>query len=86
MLCKVYKHLCVCPSGPTRLTQKKGGKAVSGLKGICLRVVQTQAILFLKSMSESGGSDIERYSEIALNSVSDATLSDINFRNKVTLV
>ena len=25
-----------------------------------LRVVQTQAILFLKSMSERGGSDIER--------------------------
>ena len=26
-----------------------------------LRVVKTQAILFLKSMSERGGSDIERF-------------------------
>ena len=32
----------------------------SQLKAIPLRVVQTQAILFLKSVSEKGGSDIER--------------------------
>ena len=60
-----------------------------------LRIVRTQAILFLKSMSERGGSDIVRHSTIVLESVwkfiikfqrgymSDPSLSDIDFNNKM---
>ena len=66
-----------------------------------LRVVQTQTILFLKSMSERGGSDTERFWNFFLErpksfedgviliqsrSMSDPTLSDINFKNKMALV
>ena len=69
-----------------------------------LRVVQTQAILFLKSMSEWDGSDIERLRnwmmnfsidsipiedeviQIQFRSMSDPTLSDIDFKNKMVWV
>ena len=66
-----------------------------------LRVVQTQAILFLKSMSEWVGSDIQRLwnwmmifkivqnrfkIQIQRRSMSDPPLSDINFKNKMALV
>ena len=65
-----------------------------------LRVVQTQVNLFLKSMSERDGSDIERFwilndkstivsksieydvIEIQSRSLSDPSLSDIDFKNK----
>ena len=63
------------------------------------RVVQTQSILFLKSMSENGESDIERRKiwmsnrflvdlEIQFQSpaMSDPTLSDNDFKNKMILV
>ena len=45
---------------------------------ICLRVAQTQAILFLKSISERGGSDIEI--QYQSRSMSDPPLSDIDFK------
>ena len=63
-----------------------------------LRVVQTQAILFLKSMSERVGSDIERLliqmTPFSINlsrsriqfqsrSMSDPTFFDIHFTNKM---
>ena len=66
-----------------------------------LRVVQTQAILFLKSRSERVGSDIERLLNWMMNfskpleidvihfksrSMSDPTLSDINFNYKMAWV
>ena len=53
-----------------------------------LKIVQTKAILFLKSMSEKVGSDIERLSMILFQSrcMSDPTLSDIDFKNKMVLV
>ena len=75
--------------------------------GFKLRVVQTQAILFLKSMSERVGSDIERLwnwisrstqnrlkmgsflnskSLYVTYSMTDPTLSDIDFKNKMALV
>ena len=69
-----------------------------------LRVVETQAILFLKSISERVGSDIERFwilndkstivsksieydvIEIQSRSLSDPSLSDIDFKNKMAWV
>ena len=69
-----------------------------------LRVVQTQDFLFLKSMSERVGADIERLrvwmtlSSIDFESIqksiihfqdrymSDPTLSDIDFKNKMAWV
>ena len=66
-----------------------------------LRVVQTQAILFLKSMSERGGPDVERLwnwiyrstqnrlsqvIKIQNRSMSDPPLSDIYFKNKMAWV
>ena len=63
-----------------------------------LRVVQTQAILFLKSMSERVGSDIERLRilsdvifkdvciQIDSRSKSEPSLSDIDFKNEMALV
>ena len=69
-----------------------------------LRVVQTKAILFAKSMSEGFGSDIERFwNTMTLSSIyswsiqkfivpfqsrwmSDPTLSEIDFKNKMTWV
>ena len=47
-----------------------------------LRVVQTQAILFLKSISERDGSD----SEFQNRCMADPPLSDIDFKNKMTWV
>ena len=48
-------HLC-----PKVRTLKRPNETFSPI--IRLRVVQIQAILFLKSMSEKGGTDIERLS------------------------
>ena len=63
-----------------------------------LRVVQTQAILFLKSMSVRVGSDIERLRilsdvifeadciQIVSRSKSEPHLSDIDFKNELARV
>jgi len=66
-----------------------------------LRVVQTKAILFLKLMSERVGSDIERpwiwsfnwflvvlkiIIQFQIRSMSDPTLSDIDWKNKMAWV
>ena len=60
-----------------------------------LRVVRTKAILFLKSMSERVGSDMERLwirmgssleTPFQRRSMSDPTVSDIDFKNKMALV
>ena len=62
-----------------------------------LRVVQTQAILFLKAMSERGESDIQRLCNWIMNFLidyrlkiqiqsrymSNPPLSDIDFKNKM---
>ena len=55
---------------------------------VSLRVVQTPFILFSKSISERGGSDIERrwIQIIDRRCTSDPTLSDIDFKNKVAWV
>ena len=70
-------------------------------KGSSETELQTQAILFLKSMSERVGSDIERLwiwmtpssndlgrsrKKFQNLSVLDPTLSDIDFKNKMALV
>ena len=65
-------------SGPKR-TQKLTLEIQSGRSS--LRVVQTQAILFLKSMPVRGGSDIEQS-----RCMSDPLLSDIYFKNKMAWV
>ena len=73
--------------------------ALFGLLVKFLRVVQTESILFLKSMSERVGSDIERLSNSMMNflidyksiaddsiqsrSLSDPSRSDIDFKNKM---
>ena len=57
-------------------------------KMVSLRVVQSPFILFSKSISERGGSDIERrwIQIIDRRCTSDPTLSDIDFKNKVAWV
>ena len=53
-----------------------------------LRVVQTQTVLFLKSMSERGDSKSIEGEIIQIQSrpMSDPPLSDIDFKNKMVLV
>ena len=61
---KIKNILCDVgsPCGADDLIKALESKGLSlGFKMRLLTVVQTQAILFLKSMSEIGGSDIERF-------------------------
>ena len=51
--------------------------------GNTFRVVQIQAISFFKSMSERDGSDMQRLGNLMM---SDPSLSDFDFKNKMALV
>ena len=102
LVCYKCKVVCVLMSFPCPM--RSSGEWNIWKTHATLRVVQTKSILFLKSMSERVGSDIQRLWNWMMNflidstsieddvikiqsrSMSDPTLSDILFKNKMDLV